>query len=145
MNIVCELVKFGSRNQIESIKLRRKILREPLGLDFIEEELALESNHFHFVALHLERIIAVLILVEQPNASLKMRQVAVDSSVQGMGVGKKLVLFSEQWALENNFNLIVLNARKTAVPFYLNLNYMIVGDEFLEVGIPHLKMKKALF
>lgn len=144
MNIVCQLVKFGSKEQIESIQLRSTILREPLGLNFTQDELVLEFNDFHFVAGINGKIVAVLILVELPDKILKMRQVAVDLSFQGKGIGQTLVKYSEQWARENNFDLIVLNARKSAVPFYLKLNYEIVGEEFMEIGIPHYKMKKLL-
>ncbi|NOZ36403.1 MAG: GNAT family N-acetyltransferase [Chlorobi bacterium] len=39
---------------------------------------------------------------------------------------------------------IVLHARKTAVSFYLKLNYKIISEQFYEVGIPHFKMRKML-
>jgi predicted GNAT family N-acyltransferase len=39
---------------------------------------------------------------------------------------------------------MVLNARDTAIPFYLHLGYELVGEPFVEVGIPHRKMRKAL-
>ena len=73
-----------------------------------------------------------------------MRQVAVDAPFQQNGIGKKMVQFCESFATSRNFNKIELNARKSAVPFYLSLDYQIVGDEFLEVNIPHYKMIKSL-
>lgn len=73
-----------------------------------------------------------------------MRQVAVKKEWQGHGVGKKLVVFAERFAFKHLFNKIELNARKTAVDFYLNLGYKTMGNEFTEVGILHLKMVKNL-
>lgn len=73
-----------------------------------------------------------------------MRQVAIKNEWQGNGVGKKLVLFAERFAYQHSFNKIELNARKTAVAFYLNLGYKTMGNEFAEVGIPHIKMYKNL-
>ncbi len=145
MNIVCQLVKFGSKEQVESIELRRKVLRVPLGLDFSKEELALEGHQFHFVAAAFGKIVGVLILVAHPNGILKMRQVAVDSEIQNQGIGQQLVEFSEKWAINNTYNLMVLNARKAAVPFYLKLNYQVTSTEFMEVGIAHVTMQKNLF
>jgi predicted GNAT family N-acyltransferase len=42
------------------------------------------------------------------------------------------------------FSKIILNARKVALPFYLKSGYVIQGDEFEEVGIPHFKMSKIV-
>jgi predicted GNAT family N-acyltransferase len=74
----------------------------------------------------------------------KMRQVAVLGNLQGKGVGKKLVQFVEIEAKKKGITHFELNARKSAVSFYLSMNYSIEGDEFEEVGIPHIKMKKVL-
>jgi predicted GNAT family N-acyltransferase len=73
-----------------------------------------------------------------------MRQVAVKNEFQNMGVGKEMVVYAEKWARDNGYKTMELNARKTAVPFYLKLNYSIEGSEFMEVGIPHSKMLKKL-
>lgn len=37
-----------------------------------------------------------------------------------------------------------LHARDTAVPFYNKLNYLQVGEPFIEVGITHFEMYKVL-
>jgi predicted GNAT family N-acyltransferase len=37
-----------------------------------------------------------------------------------------------------------MHARKTAVGFYEKLGYKRIGNEFLEVTIPHYAMEKAL-
>ena len=73
-----------------------------------------------------------------------MRQVAVQTEWQGHGIGKKLVEFAELFAKKLLFIKIELNARKTAIDFYLNLGYKTIGNEFIEVGIKHIKMFKNL-
>jgi predicted GNAT family N-acyltransferase len=75
---------------------------------------------------------------------VKMRQVAVDPHTQGTGVGRILVEASEAKARELGYAEIELNARETAVPFYLKLGYEVVGETFGEVGLPHKKMRKSL-
>ena len=69
---------------------------------------------------------------------------AVADDYQGKGIGKMLIDFAEQTASDNGFNKITLHARKTAVPFYEKLGYWIIGDEFIEVDIPHYEMEKNL-
>jgi predicted GNAT family N-acyltransferase len=39
---------------------------------------------------------------------------------------------------------VELHARLSAVGFYRGLGYAVVGQEFQELGIPHLKMKRRL-
>jgi predicted GNAT family N-acyltransferase len=59
-------------------------------------------------------------------------------------VGRALTDFAEDWAKTNGYKLITLNARMPAVPFYSRLGYEVVGEEFIEVTIPHLAMRKEL-
>ena len=151
-------VSYGSKDYEATVELRREILRKPLGLEFSSAELQLDLSDYHFAAfqnsdneigkatigISNEHLIGCLILRPQSRDELKMRQVAVASSVQGRGVGQMLVARSELWAREHGYQEIVLNARETAVKFYLKLGYEIVGDRFSEVDLPHFKMRKAL-
>lgn len=75
---------------------------------------------------------------------MKMRQVAVEETQQGKGLGKKLSAAGEKYAIENGFEVMFCNARKTAVGFYERMGYKIVSDEFNEVNIPHYAMEKVL-
>jgi predicted GNAT family N-acyltransferase len=138
-------IEFGSPEQIESIYLRYKVLREPLGLNFDENDLAKEYQDFHIAAYANGELVGILLLKPIENSEIaKMRQVAVANDWQGKGVGKAMVTFSEAFLKNKSFKKIELHARETAVPFYLSLNYSIVGDLFYEVGIPHKKMVKTL-
>ena len=103
-----------------------------------------ESTEIHVAAINDSEIIGILLLKPEENQKIKMRQVAVKPEWQGLGMGKKLVKFAEKVALKKGFFTIELNARNTAVYFYLSLDYNTIGNEFLEVGIPHIKMFKNL-
>jgi predicted GNAT family N-acyltransferase len=138
------VLPYQSPLQIASIALRRKVLRIPLGLDFTQQELDEEHHQIHVACVSDHQVLGILLLKPINAHIIKMRQVAVEPNQQGQGIGKKMVSFSEQWAKENGYKTIELNARKTAVPFYLNLAYEIEGSEFEEVGIPHSRMFKVL-
>ncbi len=128
----------------QAVQLRYKILRKPLGLQFTAEELKKDEADMHFGLFTKEEILACLTLTISENKRVKMRQVAVDDSVQQQGLGRQLSLAAEQYARQNGFTCMYCNARKTAVPFYERLGYKIVSGEFEEVGIPHYTMEKAL-
>ena len=144
MNIIIKEIKFKSEEQIKSILLRDKILRKPLNLEFTKEELDNEYCQIHIAAYIDNHIVGVLLFKILENKTLKMRQVAVDEHLQGKGIGKSMIAFAERWAIENGFHIIELNARKTAAPFYFSMNYIQIGDEFIEVNIPHLKFVKKI-
>ena len=66
-------------------------------------------------------------------------------SVQhNIGLGTKLMNKSLEYFLKNGVKSIVLNSQITAVRFYEKLGFNTVGEEFIEAGIPHIKMVKYL-
>ena len=142
--VYIQIVDFNSELQKKSIELRTKVLREPLGLVYTREQLEDEKDEIHIVAIIDNTIVGVLLLKKLDNERIKMRQVAVAIDLQKTGIGKKLVAFSEEFAQENGFIKIVLHARDTAKRFYQTLNYQIIGKSFMEVGILHYKMEKAI-
>lgn len=137
-------VPWGSARQRESVDLRRRVLREPLGLEFSREELEAECDDHHLVAVEAGRVTAVMVLRPLGNGTVKMRQVAVEPGRQRAGLGTALVAFAESFCREKGYRLITLHARDTAVAFYLRLGYAVYGNAFTEVGIPHRYMKKSL-
>lgn len=127
-----------------SLILRYKILRIPLGLTFSSDDLAKDKDDIHIGLFDGEVILACLILTDTGSGTIKMRQVAVDDSHQGKGLGKKLVQFADDHVREKGYKLIHCHARDTAKEFYLKRGYKVVGGEFTEVGIRHYYMEKKI-
>jgi len=150
MTYQCKVIEFGTVQYDETVSLRIEILRKPLNLVFTDEQLAMEIDQIHFACYELdengvEDLIACLILVPEKGANdIQMRQVAVALNKQHHGIGKKIVKFAENWALKAGYSKVFCHARDTAIPFYLKLGYQIIGDGFVEVGIPHVHMEKLL-
>lgn len=158
----CKLVDFGSAVQRAAILVRDEVLRRPLGLSIYDDVPALdtEGTQLHFVALPTTAtetdadggeakivVAGALVLVPNPDEPerVKLRQMAVAPAFQGQGVGRELLTFAEATARAKGFTLMYCNARKVALDFYRKLGWSLVSDdEFLEVGIPHYKMQKAL-
>jgi predicted GNAT family N-acyltransferase len=134
---------WGSKPYVGAIALRHEILRRPLGLVFDPEIFRQECDDWHIVAMHDDWVVGCMILTVKETL-VKMRQVAVESSLQNRGIGARMVEFAEQISMDRGATEMVLHARDTAMSFYLKLGYSIVGDGFEEVGIPHHAMRKSL-
>jgi predicted GNAT family N-acyltransferase len=144
MNLIYKQIEYTSTDYKQMIELRIDVLRKPLGLTYTADDLAKDEFDFLLAAFSENKIIACCILHQVNKNTFKLRQMAVANHLQKNGVGKGLIQFAEQFALQKNVNKIEMNARKYAVEFYEKLGYKIIGDEFLEVGIPHFKMEKCL-
>ncbi len=143
-NIDIQIVEYDSILQKKSVELRYKVLREPLGFIFTAEQLRDEKDEIHIVAIQNDNVLGVVVLKMIDAQTIKMRQVAVDSQYQKSGIGKKMVVFSELYARKHGFRIIELHARDVAKDFYLKLDYQIIGDLFIEIGIPHYTMIKEI-
>lgn len=141
-----KLLRFGSEEYIGYIELRESLLRTPLGLNFSVEDLVKEVSpeHIHLGAFEGSLIVGTVMLHQENQETMKLRQLAVDQRWQHQGIGHKLVEFAEREAKTRGCTQMVLNSRLDVVSFYESLGYAAEGDEFLEVTIPHIRMSKKL-
>jgi predicted GNAT family N-acyltransferase len=141
----CCRFDFATPSYDASVALRHEVLRAPLGMTFSQELLEAEWDQWHLGLFDtFDRLLACLILQPAEEGCIKMRQVAVQPGMQGRGLGRELVTYSEWLAGREGFVRMVLHARESVVPFYLQLGYQVVSEAFQEVGIPHLRMDKAM-
>lgn len=138
-------IPFGTPAFDEALALRDRILRQPLGLQFTEEQIASEWDSLHLGLYHISGILLGCLTLKPVAPGIwKMRQVAIEATWQGRGLGKQLVEYAENVLIHRRAERIELHARDTAVVFYQNLGYEVYGKPFKEVGIPHRAMKKDL-
>lgn len=103
----------------------------------------------HVVAVDAdERVVGCVVFHPEgdgrgPNTG-RLLQMAVDTSVQGTGVGRRLVETLEERLRQEGYREVTLHARDVAFGFYERLGYDFYGEPYSEVGIPHRNMRKAL-
>ena len=139
-----KIIAYQSPEYHEMLALRYRILREPWGLHFSEEDLQREKEDIFIACIEDGHITGCCILTRLSGEEIKLRQMAVDNHRQGKNIGRNIVLFAEQYAAEHGYATIKLNARQTAVIFYEKCGYTVSGDEFMELGIPHFLMYKIV-
>ena len=136
-------IEFGSDRYQEMLLLRDNMLRKPIGLKHSEADLQKEPGYRHFGLLVDGVLIACLMVVPHTQELVQIRQMAVLGDLQGNGYGRLIMAGVESLLRkEGQIKHIFLNARGTAIGFYAKLGYIGTGGEFIEVGIPHLRMEK---
>ena len=137
-------IDHGSKEYQQMVKLRNVVLRQPLGLSFSSEELAREKEDILIGAFDDDEMLACCMLTLAGDKCLRLRQMAVQNNLQGKGIGASMLNFAEILARDKGYKKLIMHARKTAIGFYEKLGYKVVGDEFIEVTIPHYVMEKGL-
>lgn len=139
-------VPCGSSEYQQNLLLRDKVLRKPLGMDLFTEDLSAEKEYRHFSAVENGQVIGTMMLLPDPDATdaMRMKQVAVEESCRGKGIGARLWELAKSVAKREGAGRVTVHARKTAVGFYEKLGFFVTGEEFLEVGIAHLPMENSL-
>lgn len=137
-------IAYGSEAYTEELELRDVVLRKPLGMTVYDDNLKADEHDIHLGAFINNRLVGVLILNFLNVEEVRMRQVAVDETWQKKKIGSQMVIYAELLAKNKGCSQMLLHARKSAVVFYKKMGYAVVGDEFLEINIPHYNMRKWL-
>ena len=71
-------------------------------------------------------------------------RVAVLKDYRGLGIGKSIMKELIKWAQNMNLEKVWLSSQWHAHSFYLDLDFVCVGEIYKEAGIDHIKMFKTL-
>ena len=150
------------------LDFREAELRHPLGLRLVAADHAGEDKQRHFAAVaegelaagqvELEHVaeegaepairgtVVMKPLPREPGlpSRAKLRQMAVAPACRGRGLGSRLVRFAEAAMGAEGVREVELGAREGAVGFYERLGYAVSGAAFVEIGQPHLPMRRRL-
>lgn len=144
MAIELRWIEWGSDDYEKMLSLRDQVLRRPLGMTLDRSNLELERDFGLLCAFHGVECVGTMVMTHESDTVARMRAVAVSPSQQGSGIGRRMVEEFERRSLELGLTEVVLHARDVAIDFYLRQGYETFGDEFIEVTIPHRKMRKRL-
>jgi len=128
----------------QCLRLREAVLRRPLGLTIMREELADDATRQHFCALSYGIVVGSVSLKPLDETTLQLKQMVVAEDRRGAGVGANLLAHAEAWGSSGGFFLMVLNARIGVEGFYARFGYQALGEPFEENTVPHIRMTKRL-
>jgi N-acetylglutamate synthase-like GNAT family acetyltransferase len=139
-----KLIDYGTPEYLEMVKLRQQILRTPLGLTYSDEELEAEKNEILIGFYDDDILEGCCMLIKIDDQTVRLRQIAVISGLQGKGIGKVLTTFAENIARDRGYKKMIMHARKSSIGFFEKFGFHISSSEFQELTIPHCIMEKDL-
>lgn len=131
----------STRDEMEyTFDIRRKV--------FIEEQHVTEELEFdgkddgskHFLALKNGRPIGTFRLVFE-SEQVKLQRFAVLKRYRKTGVGRLMMESALKEVKAKGCKEVVLEAQLRARAFYEKFGFVAQGDEFMDAGIPHVKMR----
>jgi len=141
-----EIIEPSNENEFEIYyKIRYEALRQPWGKPVGSEKDDSEDSSLHFMALENGIPLGVCRLQYNDEKVAQIRFMAVNEASRGKGIGKILIDFAEKRASNDGRNLMILQARDYAIPFYEKSGYTIKEKSFLLWDlIQHYLMEKNL-
>lgn len=135
----------------QAVQVRHPVLRpgKPLETAIFEEDRL--PGVFHLGVMESGVPVATTTLLPKPwekfsnDVCWQLRGMAVLPSYRRLSLGAAIVSLAEEEVIAKGGDVIWMNAREVAVPFYDKCGYTSVGDPFDIPGIgPHYKMFKFL-
>jgi predicted GNAT family N-acyltransferase len=127
-----------------AMDLRARVFVDEQGVDPREELDDFDETSVQLVGLDESGVIATCRLRELKPGVWKLERMAVDRRLRRHGVGARLLAAAEHEAREGGAREMVLHAQRRAEDFYASHGYAAEGDTFLDAGIEHVRMTKAL-
>jgi predicted GNAT family N-acyltransferase len=125
------------------LELRYRVLREPLGMSRADVGFPFERESVHLVAERDGEVVGCVLFHPETANEGRLFQMAVQADGRGRGLGRRLVTTLEDELRRRAVRKIHMHARADVVPFYERLGYATYGEPFVEIGIPHRRMRKT--
>ncbi len=94
----------------------------------------------HIVGIMDGTVVAVARILFKPEHA-KIGRVAIAGAYRGKKLGAALIGFAVELAREKGQARCYLESQADKTGFYVRLGFTAYGEEFMDAGIPHLRMK----
>jgi predicted GNAT family N-acyltransferase len=126
-----------------ALVLREEVFVGEQGVSLAEERDGRDEEALHLVVVDDGVVVATCRLLVE-GTTVKLGRMAVSRTRRGLGLARALITEAEARARELGAERMVLAAQLSAQALYDRAGYDAYGDVFLDAGIEHVMMSKAL-
>lgn len=139
-------ITYGSEQYKQTLALRDKVMRKPLGRSIENDDLSYEEQAIVLGAFDGEKLLGTGIVMFKDEVTAKLRFLCVDPELQKGGVGRAILEEVEKQSIKKGMKKLCLESRETARDFYKKMGYKEYGETYLleQAPIPHIWMEKTL-
>jgi predicted GNAT family N-acyltransferase len=127
-----------------AMDLRIRVFCGEQGVSEEEETDDLDDESTQIVGLDETGVVATCRLRDVGEGTSKLERMAVERRLRKLGVGSRLLAGAEDEARASGAKEMLLHAQRRAESFYASNGYVAEGDTFMDAGIEHVAMRKAL-
>jgi predicted GNAT family N-acyltransferase len=131
------------REVAAALALREEVFCGEQGVSLAEERDGLDEEAVHLVVVDDGAVVATCRLLVE-GTTVRLGRMAVARSRRGLGLARLLLTEADARARALGAERIVLAAQLSAQALYERAGYGAYGDVFLDAGIEHVMMAKAL-
>jgi predicted GNAT family N-acyltransferase len=125
-------------------RLRREVFIDEQGVSETDEVDGLDDGAIHLLAVDGATAVGTARLLVK-GATGKIGRVCVTREARGTGLGAALILAAlDALRRQPGVTEAYLGAQSHATGFYEKLGFAVEGEEFLDAGIPHRHIRRAL-
>jgi predicted GNAT family N-acyltransferase len=126
-----------------ALALREEVFCGEQGVSLAEERDGRDGEALHLVVVENGEVVGTCRLLAE-GSDVKLGRMAVAPAHRGRGLAAELLVEADARARELHAQRIALAAQLTAQALYERAGYAPYGDVFLDAGIEHVMMGKAL-
>ena len=125
-------------------RLRRTVFIEEQGVSEADEVDGQDDTAIHLLALDGDRPVGTARILLKGDIG-KIGRVCVLAEARGTGLGAALIRAAlDELRRQPGVTAAYLGSQSHATGFYEKLGFVAEGDEFMDAGIPHRHMRRAL-
>ena len=126
-----------------ALAIRHAVFRCEQGVSEADEIDGLDGICRHYLLRELGAPVGAARIRALDGGEVKVERMAVREGRRGVGLGRALMERIVADAAAAGAPAVVLNAQTSAAGFYVRLGFRAEGGEFLEAGIPHVRMARS--
>ena len=127
-----------------ALDLRVRVFCDEQGVSPDAEVDPYDDRAVHMVGVEGGRVIATCRLIMFGDGECRLGRMVVSADRRGGGVGRRLIDAAHAEAASLGAREMVLHAQTQAEPFYARAGYAPEGNRFMEEGIEHIQMRRAI-